>query len=236
MVNNEVESLQDSILGILLYGEGYWFLYVLFLIFLIFPIISWALDKAEVPTLATVFLLSVISGLFPSIFAIDEVCYYMAFFLAGFVARKKNIFKLESKMQTFSRGKQTAIFIIAIVAIIIVEFIHIRFSLGWFNVIAAFIVIISSFIYVLSCKECVFKWFKKYSPYSLALWLLNGYLLVVSRTLVVNILHIENAFVIILINMIIDFFGSYVLIKYVFSKIPIMRTILGIRVTNKRYE
>ena len=57
----------------------------------------------------------------------------------------------------------------------------------------------------------------------------NGYWLVISRMLAVKVLGITSPAVIICINMVFDFYISYILIKYVLSKIQVVRIIIGVQ-------
>lgn len=72
------------------------------------------------------------------------------------------------------------------------------------------------------------RFFKRFGKYSLQLYLLNGYLLVISRTIIVNRLGVSNPVEIICFNMLVDFFISYLIIKYIISKNILLRRITGI--------
>lgn len=73
------------------------------------------------------------------------------------------------------------------------------------------------------------KIFEKYSNYSMALYLLNGYWLVISRTAICRILSVNNALIIIIFNVLIDFYLSFLFIRYVFSRFKMARLFLGIK-------
>ena len=74
----------------------------------------------------------------------------------------------------------------------------------------------------------VFRRFEKYNPFSLSLYLLNGYFLVISRTLSNKVLGISDPLLIILINVLIDFYVSYLLIRHLLSRIPFLRIAIGL--------
>ncbi len=67
-----------------------------------------------------------------------------------------------------------------------------------------------------------------FSKYSLQLYLLNGYLLVVSRTIIVSLISVENPLIIIAFNMLTTLFASWLLIKHFISKYNLFRFLLGI--------
>ena len=85
---------------------------------------------------------------------------------------------------------------------------------------------------VASAAATGFTWFNrffaKYGKYSLQLYLLNSFLLGASRAVVCNVLHIETGIVIVAFNMLVDFFLSYLMIKYVFSRFRFTRELMGI--------
>lgn len=67
-----------------------------------------------------------------------------------------------------------------------------------------------------------------FGEYSLQLYLLNGFFLVLSRSLTINILRIESPFIIIVVNMIVDLLISYSVIKNVFTGSKLLKHISGI--------
>lgn len=72
-------------------------------------------------------------------------------------------------------------------------------------------------IFLIMRNETVVNMFKRFGEYSLQLYLFNVFFLVASRTLIVNILGMTNPVVIISFNMIVDFYLSYLIIKYMFT-------------------
>ena len=70
--------------------------------------------------------------------------------------------------------------------------------------------------------------FEPISRYSLPIYLLNGYWLVISRTLAVRVLKLSSAALIISVNLAIDLFISYLVIKYILERIPLVRDVIGI--------
>nr|MCR4676378.1 hypothetical protein [Sphaerochaetaceae bacterium] len=73
------------------------------------------------------------------------------------------------------------------------------------------------------------KSFGRYSDYSLPIYLLNGYWLVLSREFAVHVLKTQSPALIIVINTVVDFYVSYLFIKYVMARIPVVRTVSGIK-------
>ena len=84
------------------------------------------------------------------------------------------------------------------------------------------------FFYLFSIKILDRKnyFFMEFSKYSLPLYLLNGYLLVISRILIINILHINNPLLIIMGNIFVTLFVSWGVYKFIIDK-TIFRKIFG---------
>lgn len=88
---NGTEPIGEGIIKLLFRGGGYWFLYVLFLIFAIYPLIEKVLVniKAEI---ATVILILIATQFihFPDFFTIGTVIHYLPYFMFGYGVAKVN--------------------------------------------------------------------------------------------------------------------------------------------------
>ena len=69
--------------------------------------------------------------------------------------------------------------------------------------------------------------FGRFGPYTLQLYLLNGYSLVLSRTITVIILKITSPVIIISFNVFVDLILTYLFIKYICAKIRPVRVLMG---------
>ena len=67
--------------------------------------------------------------------------------------------------------------------------------------------------------------FEPFGKFSLQIYLLNGFLLVISRTIICRIS--QDPAVIILFNMIVDFGLSYIAIKYIANRFAILQVLMG---------
>lgn len=218
---NRPRGMGESLYKILFDGGEYWFLYTLFIIFLIYPVVYKYLHKSAYTALALLLLelgLSYIPIPF-SVFRLQSVVQYLFYFSLGVVIRQffgGRVFESEYS------GTRPVLLIAAL-------------SIEWvilLRVNAAYTVIALTGILVCSlCVQCktVVRIFKPFGKYSLQLYLFNGYLLVVSRSITVSMLGIRNPFVIIAFNMLIDFGLSYLIIKYVCERIRIARVLMGMR-------
>ena len=66
-----------------------------------------------------------------------------------------------------------------------------------------------------------------FGKYSLQIYLLNGFLLTITRTLMVSVLHIQIPAVIIFVNWFVNLVVSYYLIKWIFSRFRITKFAFG---------
>lgn len=221
MVNGET-SIAESIKSIFLYGGEYWFLYTLFLIFAIFPLVEKAIQRNETASVIVVAALAVTSQFLPKTICIDLIAYYLLLFALGYIGKMHSVFDMAVE-------KKTWVIVPGAVIVCLCGFLHGRFNYAWLNAIEAIIGIVYC-AFASKVMPRVFSKFGKFSLYSLALYLLNGYWLVVSRMIIVNTLHVSNPAIIILFNVVIDFYVSFLVIKYIVAKIPVIRTLCGIQI------
>ena len=67
--------------------------------------------------------------------------------------------------------------------------------------------------------------FERFGKFSLQLYLLNGFLLVISRTIICRITAVPVA--IIAFNMLVDFILAYLAIKYVCNRVKLFKVMMG---------
>lgn len=218
---NRPRSIGESLQKIVFNGGEYWFLYVLFLIFLFYPLVDKLINNRlynYLSALGIVFILSLyVSSI--TIFLLNNVFNYLFYFILGAMIKNQwgtKIFDLKlNKIITF----------LSICALIAVWMLILRSNGAYSGVCAALIGILTFFL----CMQ--FKlpvsFFKRFGKYSLQLYLFNGYLLVISRTIIVSVLGMTNPFIIIAFNMLIDFFFSYMVIKYICEKIKPVKFLMG---------
>ena len=224
---NGSETIRQSVIDILMYGGEYWFLYTLFMIFLIFPVIEKALNNHSWLPFAIIMILSILSRLLPEQFCLRLVTYYLAFFSIGYLCRKYCYFGYKERLMNLSKMKQACLLSLMIGLVLLSGFLKREIDNIVLDIIEALIGVITCGISAYVIPELL-KRFKRYSKYSLALYLSNGYWLVISRIISVQIFG-TNAIFIITTNMIVDFYISYIVIKYILEKIPVARAILGIQ-------
>lgn len=215
---NRPASMMESLKQMLFYGGEYWFLYTLFIISTIYPVLHcWQRDSSSKEVIAELVLL-VLYILEPkvSFLCLDSVFVYLLFFNTGVLLKKyiPHIFEWHFKekwLQPVSTifllilwgvtSQFSATLKIASVAGILTCYLFTK--LPWFN-----------------------KIFHSFGHYSLQLYLLNGFLLVISRTIICKLT--ENPAIIICFNMLITFFLSYLFIKYFCDKVKWIQKLMGL--------
>lgn len=90
---NRPSSITESLKSMLLYGGQYWFLYTLFAIFLIYPVIYlWQKDNVTRKIIVEIVLLiAAFIDVKVSIFCLDSIIYYLIYFNTGSMLKSLNV-------------------------------------------------------------------------------------------------------------------------------------------------
>lgn len=227
---NRPKSIGESIYSIIFLGGEYWFLYVLFFIFVIFPFISCFVKKTK----AKWILVLVCAALkfvpdLPEYFLIYRLVYHLFYFVVGFAM--KDVFSVSRTSEWIKVHKPVSIVWLLLICICQIFLIPLYVTdynqiLGIF--LAGIGIIFCYLLTVLVKERHIRNLFCEFGKYSLQLYLLNGFMLVFSRTLVVNVVGITNPMVILSVNMFFDLFVSYLIIKYVIARTKVLSKISGI--------
>ena len=226
---NRTSSINELLFKVFFYGGDYWFLYTLFFVFTIYPAIEILINKYSIPSLLIIIAIGSLSDMLPTIFCIRSVAYYLVPFSLGYYCKSK-IRKIESISHRgiCLRKHKISISICSILALLLIGWLHGVIDHSAINMLEGLVGITVSVV-LSYCITSIFMRFERYSKYSLSLYLFNGYWLVLSRMLIINVLKITNPALVILFIFSICFYCSYILIHCVLSKIPIIRVIIGIR-------
>ena len=204
-------------------GGELWFVYVLFIIFLIWPPILHRLNKKAL--VGVIVLLMVVGNVLPgnmlgSIFLYPKVISYSAFFLIGYLLRDMDRSLLESNRNF---GIVTGLF--AVFCCLLVQTIHIPFV--W-HYMTAFIG--CWFVWALSFQLLKMKRIAHAlsfcGKYSLCFYWLNGFALVPARMIVVKMLYVESTPLIAISIFLMCVLSEVIAIKII-KKIPYLRTMVG---------
>ena len=226
LVNRE-KSLSESLYDVVFGGGGYWFLYVLFLFYLLAPALSFLIRRLPLlkcPMLCLALVMPLVPGI-PEIFLLRLLAHYLPYFYLGFRIRE-NIHRLEGL--ECSRG---AYLILAGTALFF-----------WVVFRRANGTAVYSPLYILSALfGCLFffclvkgkallpveKALGSWGRLSLQIYLLNSYLLVISRSLICRIWGEPEALLILLFNLVFDLGGALFIIRFCISPFRLLRFLTG---------
>ncbi len=221
---NRDRGIEESIKYIIFYGGEYWFLYDLFIIFLIYPLIAKYTRNTVYRQIIVILTIVLLHFTLPSIhiFNLSKVIYNMLFFSVGILIKEM----FGDRIFNIKIDKKITISTMISLLILWRFLIKLNILCRYVDIICALVGIITTFLCIQS--EIITTVFARFGKYSLQLYLLNGYLLVISRTIIVTVFKIYSPVIIICFNMMFDFFASYFMIKYLCEKNRVIRTVMGI--------
>ncbi len=225
---NGNDSILDGLVDLALYGSEYWFLYTLFVISAVFPLLDKIRAKWFLPAVIAVTVL--IEPLpMPRAFILNKNFYYLGYFALGVLARRNLplLSRWHAKIKERPAlwvGASWALFVgvFSLMLKFLPSFAHREYIFALFGCGA---VIVGCTAYNLPQKPQNFL--KLCSRYSLQLYLLNGYFLVVGRTIIVSIAKIEQPLCIILGLFALSLLGGLVICKYILDRNNLFRVLSG---------
>ncbi len=238
---NGQESLNIGLFKLIFSGGGYWFLYVSFLIFLIFPLIE-RIFTSNMHLVCIASLCLVVTQFFdlPSIFAMSSVAKYLPYFITGYCIAKCQGINF-SEQASASRLKRTLIWMIPAVIFCALDAIEVcgEYEFGSIcHYIRAMAIIMVLGCLAHTCNvvfhqnriwKALHNLLADCSLYSLQIYLFNGYLMTILRIIICQLLHITTPFVIVLGIWLGDLFLTLILCKYVCKKVRFFSVLCGMQ-------
>ena len=210
------KPMSESIIKMLLYGGEFWFIYTLFIIFMIYPLLAKLMNSGKSRMIIASVLLFLLSchGVGIRLFNLVSAAYYMFFFHLGVMVK------------VFCDGKLPVLRVpVYVLPMSLCLWLVMLFSVEGFGVITALLGILTC---CLMARYTLFNdTFSRFGGYSLQLYLLNGITLGISRAIICNLMHVYNPAAIIVFNMLVDFLASYLFIKHVCAKSKVIRLAMG---------
>ena len=208
---------------ILLYGGNYWFIYVLLLILVIYPLLD-AIPLWWIKMALALFAYLMASKM-PELFCLNLIFNYLFFFYAGRLIREKRVV---DKLKALPECLKIGLFLL-FVALWICMFTYgsAMKSIGplLVSLLGLFMILMLPLI---SGVFPLIRWFSYFGKTSLPMYLVEGFLLTATRTVVVNALGISNPLVIIMSIVIVDFFMSGLFVKLFVYKLKHVRFLFGL--------
>ena len=218
---HEQKELGEVLSDFVYYGGSDWFLRVLFMIVIVFPILARLLGRNARATLAVSFLLWAVKTYLPGHFLIDMAANYMLFFAIGWNLRLEG-----NRIRDLTIGLKT----ILAGALAVAGFFALYLVTE--NRYAELCCVLCSFplFYGLAmrCGGLVSAPLTECGRWSLQMYLFDAYAVVFTRTILVSFLGITNPIAIILGNFIPDVCIVYLVSKYIAGRIDPVRFLCGI--------
>ena len=216
---NRPQGMLESVRDILLQGGAYWFLYTLFIIFAFYPFLyRWQAKSRSRRILVTVLCLVLSLVRIPTeLFTLNLVSGYLFFFNLGVQIKLSDIPIFDFKLLKGCK-------LLPLAAAIL--WVGLLFS-PWAGPLEVFVSLLSVILCCFLARWKVFQaLFKEFGKFSLQIYLLNGFLLVISRSIICR--FTADPVAIIGFNMLVDFILAHLAIKYICNRFKIFRFIMGI--------
>lgn len=236
MVNKSV-PIDEGLFNFLFKGGGYWFIFSLFIMFLIYPVIEKVCQKPwqkAVFAVALLILREVIN--LPTIFLLDTIAYYLPYFIFGHVM----FGKAYNKFLLNKHFLNATVAVLSVAVYIVIDVVGRSHNIDrkFFDYIRAlaiitFFLIASHYLVMLADKYKPFVTIERFlqncSRFSLQLYLFNGYILGVFRFIICRVFGVEIPAVIVLCILVPNLIITLVACKWIIPHIPIIRTCCGLK-------
>lgn len=210
--------------GFLLYGGGYWFLYTIFIIFVIYPWIEKIFDEPWKELILVLALLIVYDFKLPGFMRMNDVIRYIPLFIIGKYAVKR--------IDTFKpkNGLQATITVIGMAVLWAVSNYycyhgHTSALLRVFRMMSMITLFFIFAVYLNKWASKGNKWAERFqallglcSQYSLQIYLFEAFFMVVIRTIIINVLHITHPALILFLMVTINIATTLILCHYVLKR------------------
>lgn len=225
-------SLSDGIKNYFFYGGGYWFLYTLLFVFLIYPVI----DKLGYWIKVGLVLLLIITNYYieyPPLFCIDQIMYYLPFFMIGNLLAEYN--KKRDKQTTRFAGVFGLIFVMTLFINRIISVPEYYSNLINTVCIMGLLSVAVYYIYNVFVTtgdvalDKVISFTSLCGKYSLQLYLFNGFLLVPLRIVLCSLCKITDPIIIVSVISTVDIVLSLLACFYILPKSRILSLICGVK-------
>lgn len=231
---NGVEPIGEGIRKMLFHGGNYWFLYVLFLIFAVYPWIEKIIKNRKI-LFALAVLLVVLDDIIqlPNLFSFATVVYYLPYFIFG-----RYVSEIIGGL--WKRRDRAISAVLALLLYMILDraetsgIMEVGVTLNYVRAIAIIV-----FLYVIvlelhpywnknKAMHGLYVFLTDSGRFSLQLYLFNGYLLTIIRIIICQILHITSPALIVLAIWSGNMVATLIVCKWIIPRIPILRELCGV--------
>lgn len=225
LVNSKFEGIGELLLN----GTKIsWFVYTLFILFVIFPFLDkYILKKDKYYIFGIVLLIVNYTGLFANvrIFSINTVIYYLIYFYLGYIVKEK---VMDKEYRKIFVGK--GFFLIILLIFIFLAYRYYTLNLFTY-IIFAIMGSLASLNLVIRAKKYrkIIDFLKFIGINSLTFYLIEGFISVVYRTILVRIIPLEYNNILVGSFFLLKVITGYLVIKYIIIKSSILSFLLGAR-------
>lgn len=215
---NRPQGIDESVKDILVYGGAYWFLFTLFIIFAFYPLIyKWQAKSHRRQTISAICCLVLAVVRIPTeAFTLHLVSGYLFFFNLGVLLKMKDVKIFEYQLL---EGRKYLPFAVAVL------WLALLFS-PWASQLEVFVSLLGVMVcYFVARLNLFTRIFERFGKFTLQLYLLNGFTLVFSRIIICR--FTANPAIIVCFNMFIDFYVTYLGIKYICYRFKFFRILMG---------
>lgn len=235
LINGNV-SVSDGIRNMLFMGGGYWFLYTIFLVFVLFPFFERFCKTIRSKVIAILVLIWMDQFfIFPDFLCISSIVSYFPYFILGNILKQYGSHTIDNTIRQHS----VALFVFCILSYGITNHLLAAELLPSFSDALNFMraVSISTVLYMLcpvlissgnAVKTAVRSLLTDCSKYSLQIYLFDGYLVTLLRTLLISVLKIHIPLVIIPCITIINLAVTLCICKFILPRVRLFRTLCGL--------
>lgn len=222
-VNSEFSGIKE----IIFYGTKIsWFVYTLFIIFMIFPFLDkYILKKDNYYLFGLLLIILNYLKIFENIeiFSLKAVVNYLLYFYIGYIIKPFYKEKIKNGV-----GSKNLTFLI--ISVVFLSFSYKYFYLNYFNtIIFAILGILFVLNVSLRLKEnrASYNFFKFLGINSLTFYLIEGFITVVYRVILLKIIPIEKSYLLVSTFFILRVLTAYIIVKFIIIKSSVLSFLLG---------
>lgn len=194
-------------------GGNYWFIYTLFFIFLLYPLIDYIFRRKWAKVLICLVLIAIYCNYrIITMFQLKNIVYFLPYFIMGNILSKSLIDGFGTKAEKLLRFNV----LLMIISIVLVVIMYYHYPKYLRHATALSIIL---FVYTLAVFAVRYesrtpllrqsnKMLQTFSKYSLQMYLLNGFFIVIVRTFVIQVLGFHSPLIVLLFM----WFGNLILI------------------------
>lgn len=241
---NEKMNWKDGLHNLVLYGGNDWFLWTLFLIMMVFPLLHRFMQMGILPKILVAVLVVgcyVMQGEITGLFLLSTVAKFFLYFFLGYILQNLPY----EKIKKVGSNPAFAILFAGVSGVVF-------FAGGQNGYVVEFTVALASAVVCYFVALCIVgssassqgsskassKGSSKRnvlgrvlgvcSKYSLQMYLLDGYALVVTRTILVTVMGMTSPVLLIVANFILDSLIVLVISKYILDRFKLFRFVSGL--------